>query len=137
MTAIIFDVGQVLVRWDPHLSFLPDLGDRASAARELRAAEAAFAEMGAARLQALAVRELRRIGRRVTREGRGGRRDLTGAAALTARQREIATLASTGLTNREIADQLFLSQSTVETHLAGAFAKLGVKTRDALAPLLN
>ena len=30
MTAIIFDVGQVLVRWDPHLSFLPDLGDRAS-----------------------------------------------------------------------------------------------------------
>ncbi len=29
MTAVVFDIGQVLVRWDPHLAFLPDLGDRA------------------------------------------------------------------------------------------------------------
>ena len=30
MTAIVFDVGNVLVRWDPHQAFLPDLGDRAA-----------------------------------------------------------------------------------------------------------
>jgi 2-haloacid dehalogenase len=30
MTAVIFDVGNVLLRWDPHLAFLPDLGDRTS-----------------------------------------------------------------------------------------------------------
>ncbi len=30
MTAIVFDIGNVLIRWDPHLAFLPDLGSRAA-----------------------------------------------------------------------------------------------------------
>jgi Bacterial regulatory proteins, luxR family len=43
-----------------------------------------------------------------------------GLAALTAQQREIVILASRGLTNGEIADQLFLSPRTVASHRRGA-----------------
>jgi DNA-binding CsgD family transcriptional regulator len=56
--------------------------------------------------------------------------------ALTRREREIATLASTGLTNSEIADRLVLSTRTVEGHLNRAYAKLQVTGRHELAPAL-
>ena len=72
------------------------------------------------------MRELRRIGRRVNRAGRAGRADAAGLAALTARELEIARLVAGGLTNRAVAETLFLSEKTIETHLAGAFVKLGV-----------
>ncbi|MGW1984918.1 LuxR C-terminal-related transcriptional regulator [Streptomyces collinus] len=52
--------------------------------------------------------------------------------SLTAREREIAELASTGMTNAGIATQLFLSVRTVETHLRQAYRKLGVSNRAAL-----
>jgi ATP/maltotriose-dependent transcriptional regulator MalT len=52
---------------------------------------------------------------------------------LTAREREVATLAATGLSNREIATRLFVSLRTVENHLHRAFAKLGVTSREELA----
>lgn len=112
-------------------------GRRDDAARELRAAEAALLAGGAQRLQADARRELRRIGRRVNRSGRGGRGDGEGAAALSGREREIALLAADGSTNRAIAAQLFLSEKTVESHLASAFVKLGVDARAALAGALT
>jgi DNA-binding CsgD family transcriptional regulator len=51
---------------------------------------------------------------------------------LTAREREIATLAASGLSNREIADRLVVSPRTVENHLARAFVKLGVTSRREL-----
>ncbi len=58
MTAIVFDIGQVLIRWDPHLAFLADFGDRAAVdaffartdfyARNLRAdGGKAFADLAA------------------------------------------------------------------------------------------
>lgn len=55
---------------------------------------------------------------------------------LTTRQREIAGLAATGLSNREIADRLVLSTRTVANHLVGVYARLGVADRAALADLL-
>lgn len=78
------------------------------------------------------MRELRRIGRRV---GRGGARapGSKGVGALSPRELEIAGLIAAGHTNRVIAERLFLSEKTVESHLAKAFAKLDVRSRAALA----
>ncbi|MFC7618179.1 LuxR C-terminal-related transcriptional regulator [Actinokineospora soli] len=55
---------------------------------------------------------------------------------LTDREREIATLAARGLSNREIADRLVVSVRTVEGHLYRAGHKLGVGDRGGLAALL-
>ena len=51
---------------------------------------------------------------------------------LTEREREIATLAARGLTNRQIAEHLVLSVRTVETHVSRVLAKLGFNTRGQL-----
>ncbi len=58
-------------------------------------------------------------------------------AALTSREREVATLAGRGLTNREIAERLSLSQRTVENHLQHAFDKLDATERSQLDALLR
>lgn len=63
--------------------------------------------------------------------------DLTnGLALLTPREQDVARLASTGLSNRDIADRLYLSLRTVESYLSNAFAKLGISGRKELASLL-
>lgn len=51
---------------------------------------------------------------------------------LTARQRQIVTLAAAGLSNRQIAEQLTLSIRTVGNHLYSAYARLGASDRGAL-----
>jgi DNA-binding NarL/FixJ family response regulator len=51
---------------------------------------------------------------------------------LTAREREIAGYAATGLSNRAIADQLTVSIRTVENHLQRTYSKLGINTRSDL-----
>ncbi|MEU3935240.1 LuxR family transcriptional regulator [Streptomyces sp. NPDC029044] len=51
---------------------------------------------------------------------------------LTARQRQIVTLAAAGLTNRQIAERLTLSVRTVGNHLYSAYARLGASDRGAL-----
>lgn len=58
---------------------------------------------------------------------------LEGAASLTPRQRQVCELAGAGKGNRAIAQELFLSIKTVETHLAAGYRKLGVNTRTDLA----
>jgi DNA-binding CsgD family transcriptional regulator len=58
-------------------------------------------------------------------------------ATLTAREREVVRLAASGLTNRDIAERLFVSVRTVTTHLYRSYAKLGVNDRDHLAALLD
>ncbi|MBQ1047258.1 AAA family ATPase [Micromonospora sp. C51] len=60
-----------------------------------------------------------------------------GDAVLTAREREIAGLATTGLSNKEIAARLYLSPRTVESHLNRVFAKLQVHSRTAMARRLT
>ncbi len=54
------------------------------------------------------------------------------APNLTAREREIALLATLGYSSRFIAERLHISARTVETHLAHIFAKLGVENREEL-----
>ncbi|MEU4876468.1 LuxR C-terminal-related transcriptional regulator [Streptomyces sp. NPDC021608] len=56
--------------------------------------------------------------------------------ALTAREREIAGLVSTGMTNIRIAESLFLSVRTVETHLGQVYRKLGVSNRTSLTRMM-
>ncbi len=56
---------------------------------------------------------------------------------LSAREREIAGLAAGGLSNRQIADRLIVSERTVENHLYRVFIKLGVSGRDELAGALD
>ena len=56
---------------------------------------------------------------------------------VTARQREIITLAATGLSNREIADRLTMSVRTVEGHLFRASQKTGTNSREELIALVE
>ena len=55
------------------------------------------------------------------------------SSELSAREREIAALVAQGRTNREIAEQLFLSHRTVEGHVSRALDKLGLRRRSQLA----
>jgi DNA-binding CsgD family transcriptional regulator len=59
-----------------------------------------------------------------------------GTPALTARERDVATLASSGLSNRLIAQRLDISVRTVENYLQNAYSKLGVSSRQELAALV-
>jgi DNA-binding NarL/FixJ family response regulator len=106
--------------------------DRPRALEHLSAAYALADAGGMRRTADSATRELRRLGRRV---GRGGPRSAagTGIESLSTRERELADLVAAGLTNRQIAARLFLSEKTVESHLSRAFTKLGVTARAALA----
>ncbi len=61
------------------------------------------------------------------------KRPSKGWDSLTPTEIEVVRLASEGLTNPEIGEQLFISRATVKTHLAHVFAKLGVTTRSELA----
>ncbi len=106
---------------------LSRLGDRVEARDPLQSALADADRVGALPLADRARRELVASGLRPRRA------QTAGADALTPRQREVAELAAAGTSNRAIAHQLFLSVKTVETHLAAAYRKLGVDTRDGLA----
>jgi len=65
------------------------------------------------------------------------RRPITGWEALTDAERRVAGLVGEGLANRDVAERLYLSRYTVETHLKHVFAKLGVSSRAELAALAS
>ncbi|MGB3896840.1 MAG: LuxR C-terminal-related transcriptional regulator [Mycolicibacter sinensis] len=66
--------------------------------------------------------------------GRGERkRPASGWASLTPTERDVVRLVSEGLSNKEIADRLFISPRTVETHLTHVYAKVGLRSRVQLA----
>jgi len=65
--------------------------------------------------------------------GLGGAPD---ADRLTAREREVAGLAASGASSKEIAGRLYISLRTVENHLQSVYSKLGVGSREELAGIL-
>lgn len=106
------------------------LGHRAQARQTLRRALDLASRSAARALARRAREELRAAGARPRRER------LSGPEALTPGERRVSELAATGLTNREIAQQLFLSLRTVETHLTHAYRKLDIQSRAGLAGVL-
>ncbi|KOX28448.1 hypothetical protein ADK67_11710, partial [Saccharothrix sp. NRRL B-16348] len=60
-----------------------------------------------------------------------------GVGGLSGAERDIARLVGAGLTNRQVAKQLFLSPHTVNYHLRGIFKKLGISSRVELARLAH
>jgi DNA-binding NarL/FixJ family response regulator len=65
-------------------------------------------------------------------------RRLVAKPTFSHREKQVLELLVAGLTNRQIAGRLYLAESTVKSHLASAFAKLGVRSRkDAAALLLD
>jgi len=101
------------------------------AIEQLSRARQALGGFGAQHWAGEAASELRRLGQRVPRAIR--RRVPVPAGGLSERESEISQLVARGLTNRDIAAELFISDKTVEAHLSRVFAKLGVSGRAALA----
>jgi DNA-binding CsgD family transcriptional regulator len=99
------------------------------------------AAIAAGALDADRIRELRAEGARLSLSAaaayacrqRGPRRRGVGWVSLTPAERQVADLAATGLTNREIGEALFSSPRTVQAHLSHVFAKLGIGSRKMLA----
>ena len=99
---------------------------RADAREPLRQA-LELAERGGMRLLARRARhELHATGARPRRSA------LSGVDALTPAEHRVATLAAEGHSNREIAEQLYVTQRTVETHLTHVFQKLDISSRSQL-----
>ena len=93
------------------------------AVREARAAVAAFDGLGAARLADAARARLRALG---VRAGPSGPRSL---ALLTRRELEVLGLLADGMSNKDIADRLYLTRKTVEHHVHNVLVKLNLRNR--------
>ena len=94
----------------------------------LRRAISALDQLGSTPAAAHARRRLRELG--VTSVPRGPRPSTrANPAGLTGRELEVLELVAAGLSNADIATRLFLSEKTVERHMAGIFAKLNVTSR--------
>jgi DNA-binding CsgD family transcriptional regulator len=109
---------------------MADAGRREEAVALLREALERWESLGAAFDANRAAGRLRDLG---VRQPRRARRPESGWESLTAAESRVVELAASGLTNREIADQLFVSRYTIETHLKHVFSKLGVSSRIELA----
>ena len=121
-----------------HARVLVDLGATVRAAGQRTAAREPLLEgltlaarCGALALERRARSELAAIGVRPRTTERSGE------DALTPSERRVAELAAGGDTNREIAQALFVTEKTVETHLGRAFRKLDISSRRQLPDVLT
>ncbi|WP_448640899.1 AAA family ATPase [Geodermatophilus sp. URMC 63] len=102
---------------------------RVDAREHLRTALSLFEELGATPWAERAAQELRASGETARR------RDVSTATELTAQERQVTALVRQGLSNRDVAAQLFVSPRTVDFHLRNVFSKLGVASRAELTAL--
>lgn len=102
---------------------------RAQSRPYLRSALAEFEELGAEPFATRTANELRASGETARK------RDPSTTLALTPMELQTAQLASTGLSNKEIAAQLWISPRTVAFHLRNVFTKTGITSRGALGSL--
>jgi DNA-binding NarL/FixJ family response regulator len=102
---------------------------RVDAREHLRTALALFEDLGAGPWAERAATELRASGETARR------RDVSTATDLTAQERQVTALVRQGLSNRDVAAQLFVSVRTVDFHLRNVFSKLQVSSRAELAAL--
>ncbi|HEY0542943.1 MAG TPA: LuxR C-terminal-related transcriptional regulator [Actinoallomurus sp.] len=107
---------------------------RRRAVAALDSALAAYEAMGATRDVARVRRRLRRLGVR-RRHWSHTERPVSGWGSLTDTERAVSELVAQGLTNRQVADQLFMSAHTVAFHLRHVFRKLDIGSRVELARL--
>ncbi|GGO02580.1 helix-turn-helix transcriptional regulator [Micromonospora parathelypteridis] len=102
---------------------------RRAAREHLGRASAAFQRLGATRWTERADQELRAAGQRPGPQPR--------TESLTGRESLVAQMAATGMTNKEIGEELFLSARTVGAHLYRIFPKLGITSRAGLRDALT
>jgi predicted ATPase/DNA-binding NarL/FixJ family response regulator len=105
-------------------------------AQLVRAADE-FDALGALRYRDQAEAQLRSLGHAVHRRTRRGKSGGVGVELLTGRELEVAELVHHRRTNREIAEELFLSLKTVEAHMRNIFQKLDVSSRAEVAQLIG
>ncbi|WP_405540813.1 response regulator transcription factor [Streptomyces antimycoticus] len=122
-----FDVARVRLFYGERLRRLRAM---AEAREQLTQALEAFQRLGATWVTRAAV-ELRAGGRSAPAAARPR------AVALTAQELQIATLAATGLTNKQIAERMLLSHRTIGTHLYQIYPKPGITSRAALRDALS
>ena len=126
-----FDTARVRLAFGEHLR---RTRSTAQATIQLSAALETFGWLGAQPWAARAGNELRAAGQADTSTIRSSPAQLM---QLTPQELQIAQLAAAGLTNKQIAEQLFLSPRTVGSHLYRIFPRLGITTRAALRDALN
>ncbi|MYQ46640.1 helix-turn-helix transcriptional regulator, partial [Streptomyces sp. SID4985] len=102
---------------------------RVDAREHLRTALTLFEDLGATPWAERAARELRASGET------SRRRTATTTTELTPQERQVAALVRQGLSNRDVAAQLFVSPRTVDFHLRNCYAKLAVSSRAELTAL--
>ncbi|HZC74197.1 MAG TPA: AAA family ATPase [Jatrophihabitans sp.] len=102
-------------------------GQRVDARTHLREALERFENLGAVTLAERAREQLRASGQTARR------RNADTSQQLTQQELQIARFVARGLSNREVAAQLFLSPRTIDFHLRKVFAKLGITSRTQLA----
>ncbi|MFE3291193.1 LuxR C-terminal-related transcriptional regulator [Rhodococcus sp. NPDC059234] len=112
-------------------------GDRLAAADAAAQASTAFRRSGRRGSALTAAATARRLAGACEGADTPALRAATRPVTLTGRQFEIASLAADGLSNREIAERLFLSVRTVEGHIYRVLRLTGVDTRDELKSVLH
>jgi DNA-binding CsgD family transcriptional regulator len=122
-----FDLARVELAYGERLRRLRRMKE---SRQHLTAALRAFEHLGARPWAERAGQELRAAGQTKPRSDQSDR------DALTAQEHEIASLAASGLSNKEIGQRLFLSHRTVGAHLYRIFPKLGIASRAALRDAL-
>ena len=139
-------------QWREAEAVLASRGERTRAAQALRAADAQAARLGAEPLR----REIAAVARRARialREdglaGANGGAEVDGVSTsetaadrgagfgLTPREREVLALVTLGRTNRQIADELFISEKTAGVHVSNILGKLGVSGRGEAAAVAH